>query len=110
MLRTSSNVMKWPDWGQRPTMTNSRVADNRLAHHPPIWGSAIPRAESLRRRPERPFSAYIGGGPWTSELKPLRIGSGLVQEVASPSVPSWNQIAEFLGTMQRLRDSGTWAA
>ena len=34
----------------------------------------------------------------------------LPTKVASPSIPSWNQIAEFLESMRRLRDSTGFAA
>jgi len=33
-----------------------------------------------------------------------------VKVLASPTIPSWNQIAEFLKTMQQLRDSTGFAA
>lgn len=36
--------------------------------------------------------------------------SRLQDEVASPSIPSWNQIAEFLKTMKQLRDSSGFVA
>ena len=36
-------------------------------------------------------------------------GLAEIQQVASPSIPSWNQIAGFLGSMRRLRDSAGFA-
>ena len=33
-----------------------------------------------------------------------------LQDVPSQTIPSWNQIAEFLKTMQQLRDSTGFAA
>ena len=37
-------------------------------------------------------------------------GLAEIQQVASPSIPSWNQIAGFLDSMRRLRDSSGFAA
>jgi site-specific DNA recombinase len=43
-------------------------------------------------------------GHWEASTRPGGLLVGLVQSVASPSSPSWNQITSFLESMRRLRD------
>ena len=49
---------------------------------------------------------------WETTPKPeaLLVGLGATLEVASPSIPSWNQIHEFLQEMRRLRELAIPAA
>ena len=54
----------------------------------------------------------IEDGEWelrgTGTLEPLVIRAA--QNLASQSIPSWNQIASFLESMRQLRDSSGFAA
>ena len=50
---------------------------------------------------------YVFSG--TGTMRPV-LGAELVRKWASQSVPSWNQIAGFLESMRRLRDSADFAA
>ncbi len=43
-------------------------------------------------------------------FKKLGENGGPKSGVASPSIPSWNQIAAWLGQMQKLREVGGFAA
>ena len=52
----------------------------------------------LKFTPTGDFYSFLG----TGTMRPVLAG---VQEVASQSTPDWNQIASFLESMQRLRDS-----
>jgi hypothetical protein len=51
---------------------------------------------------ERGYRAIRFAGRWGLEAV---FGGELVTNVASPSIPSWNQIAGFLESMRRLRDA-----
>lgn len=46
----------------------------------------------------------------TESLRRYRPEGQSIAEVASQDPPAWNQIAEFLKAMQRLRDSAGFAA
>jgi len=48
-------------------------------------------------------------GKWQAQTRPGGLLVGLIHNVASLTVPSWNQIAGFLESMRRLRDHSGFA-
>ena len=59
-------------------------------------------------------SKRVPGGCWSGWYKvwsPQQTGRVVIRRsVASPTIPSWNQMREFLMEMRRLRETGIPAA
>jgi hypothetical protein len=81
-------------------VSQAREAFRRLLNGPIVFTPIVDRGYRAIR-----FEGRIG-------LKAI-FGAEMVtggRFMASPTIPSWNQIAEFLKTMQQLRDSPGFAA
>ena len=90
-------------------------AEHVLTNASRLWLEAtIEQKVSLQRAlfPEglRLRDGKIGTAVTSRGLMQLRLTEGGESGVASPSIPSWNQLQEFLQEMRRLRESGISAA